>query len=151
MTAGMVTAEARHVFAALAPEAVYDAWTDVAIARRWMAWHIKQSQPGEAVTKVEIDARVGGRFAFADTRQDSDVWGVYRELDKPRRLAFTWFVTPEEEAEDMSLVTVDIVPEGRGCVAIARHEMSAEWSDYVERTAQAWASMLAAIDTSLSP
>ncbi len=146
----MVTAEASHRFATLRPEAVYDAWTDAAVARRWMDIHLKQSHPDEVVTKVEIDPRIGGRFAFADTREESDVWGFYRELDRPGRVVFSWFVTPEEEAEDRSLVSIDIVADGAGCVATVQHAMGAEWADYVDRTAKAWASMLEAIDMSLS-
>ncbi len=144
-----VTAFARHQFAKLSAEQAYDAWVDPATVRLWMEHHLKQSDTAADVTRIEINPSLGGRFLFADTREGSECWGYYRALERPRRIAFTWFVSPEEEAEDNSLVTIDIAPLGKGCAVTIGHEMSAEWADYVDQTAKAWASMLEAIEGAL--
>jgi len=147
---GTVSASARHDFVGLAPEQVYSAWLDAATLRVWMARHLEESMPSEQVTRIETNPVPGGRFDFADTREGSAVWGYYRVLEKPRRIVFTWFVTPEEDEEDNSLVTIEIAPKGAGCAVTIRHDMGAEWADYVEPTAKAWASMLKAIELALA-
>lgn len=143
-----VVAVARHEFADLAPEQVFDAWIDPAKVRAWGNYNLKERDPSAEVTRIEIDPVVGGRFVFADRREgeDSEAWGYYRALERPRRIVFTWFVTPEEEAEDNSTVTLEIVPDGKGSIATMSHEMSAEWAEYIEPTAKAWGGMLRAIE-----
>ncbi|WP_196257986.1 SRPBCC family protein [Pelagibacterium limicola] len=143
-----VTAVARFEFAALAPQQVYDAWLDPARARAWGEYNLKERDPSAEVTRIEIDPVVGGRFLFADRRggEESEAWGYYRALEQPRRIVFTWFVTSEEEAEGNSTVTLEIVPTDGGCVATISHEMSGEWADYTDQTAEAWQGMLRAIE-----
>ncbi|MGH6978452.1 MAG: SRPBCC family protein [Brevundimonas sp.] len=145
-----VAATASHDFSSLTADAVYDAWTDQGLFRKWMERHLGERDEDARVTRVEADAVVGGRFDLADTREGSEAWGYYRVLERPERIAFTWFVSPEEEAEDNSLVTISIVPQGKGCAVTVSHRMDAEWADYVERTADAWKSMLEAIDQTFS-
>ena len=108
---------------------------------------LADSDPG-SVTSIEIDPRIGGKYRFSGTQngEQSDSWGYYRALDPGKRIVFTWFVTPEEEEEDNSTVTLDLSPEGRGCVATMSHEMDAEWAAYTEQTANAWNRMLRAIE-----
>ena len=125
---GTVKAIARHVFSTLTATQVYDAWVDEGQLRRWMEHHLKERDPAAAVTRVEVDAVVGGRFDFADTREGSEAWGYYRVLDRPRQIVFTWFVSAEEEEDDNSTVTLDLVPQDKGCVATMTHEMDAEWA-----------------------
>lgn len=75
----------RRRFAA-APEAVFDAWLDPAVARRWLF-----AGPASELIGVEIDARVGGRYSLLERHPDGEIdhFGTYLELDRPRRLAFT--------------------------------------------------------------
>ncbi|UYO01086.1 MAG: SRPBCC domain-containing protein [Devosia sp.] len=146
-----VTAEARHRFASLTPDQVFAAWTDPALLRQWMVVHLRETEPEAQVTRIQVDAVVGGRYCFADSRDGSEAWGYYKELERPHRIAFSWFVDPAEEQEDNSLVTLRIEPEGAGSIVYASHEMSDEWTDYLEQTGRAWASMLEAIDQALSP
>lgn len=147
-----VTAVARHEFATLTPEQVYDAWLDPAKVRAWSDRNLKRRDPSSAVTRIEIDPKVGGRYLFADIRdgEETEAWGYYRALEKPERIVFTWFTTPEEETEDNSTVTLELARNGSGCVATMSHEMSAEWADYIEQTANAWRGMLKAIEDTLS-
>jgi uncharacterized protein YndB with AHSA1/START domain len=60
-------------------------------------------------------------------------WGIYLELDRPRKIVFTWIVAESEEA-DPSVVTLTIQPEADGCIATIVHEMDATWAEYVSRT-----------------
>jgi uncharacterized protein YndB with AHSA1/START domain len=76
-----------------------------------------------AVTRADMDVRVGGRFDISFHTQDGEahkVGGVYREVVKNERLQFTWAwrSTPERE----SLVTVLIKPDGDGSILTLIHE-----------------------------
>ena len=129
------------------PEAVFNAWLEPDLVRAWMARSLVEAGlPGEMM-RVEIDAEVGGRFAFSDKRAQGEAlhWGEYRVIDTPHRLAFTWWTSPEEEAADRSLVTIVLEPSDEGCVATLYHEMDAVWAAYLERTERSWARMLTAI------
>jgi uncharacterized protein YndB with AHSA1/START domain len=70
-------------------QAVFDAWTSEEVIRRW--WH--GSHDWET-TVAEVDLRLGGavRVVMRDPTKAEDYGGggVYTEIDRPRRLAFTW-------------------------------------------------------------
>jgi uncharacterized protein YndB with AHSA1/START domain len=95
----------------VAPQKVWRAWTDPEALRRWWG-------PGgpEAVSVVQLDLRVGGRFriVFGGPQGDEhEVQGVYKEVVPNRKLVFTWTwprTTPERE----SLVTILFKPDGGG-------------------------------------
>lgn len=68
------------------PERVFQAWTTAEELSRWSA-------PSPAPADVELDLRVGGRYRMAMSGPDGvvhRVTGVYREIDAPRRLVYTW-------------------------------------------------------------
>ncbi len=68
------------------PERVFRAWTAAEELRRW-------SDPDPRDAEAEVDLRVGGRYRIAMARADGTVHrvtGVYREIDPPRRLVYTW-------------------------------------------------------------
>lgn len=90
---------------AVAPEKVWQAWTDPQALKQWFG------PDAGKVTLAEADVRVGGRFRIAFHTMDGelhDVSGEYREVEPHRRLAFTWAwrSTPERE----SLVTLTFRP-----------------------------------------
>jgi uncharacterized protein YndB with AHSA1/START domain len=96
------------------PDRAFDAWLEPSELRSWMA----------PVSDVEVDARVGGRFRIVMARAEAEGGpiehtGEYRELDRPRRLVFTW-VSPYTNGE--SVVTVDLQPEGSGTRVVLTHE-----------------------------
>lgn len=141
-----VDAKVSHRFRASA-ERVYDAWLTTEQARVWVAGALRSSGLAGEIKRFEIDARVGGKFFFSDMRngQEARHWGTYLELERPRKIVFTWIVDESEEA-DPSRVTLTIDPEAEGCVATLVHEMDAKWADYVARTESGWSRMLAAIE-----
>jgi uncharacterized protein YndB with AHSA1/START domain len=127
-------------------ERVYDAWLDPAQARAWMASALQSFGLAGDIRRVEIDPRVGGKFCFSDMRNGSEAIhnGKYLELDRPRKIVFTWSVGDDEEPNP-SRVTLSIEPEQGGCMATIVHEMAPEWADYVARTEAGWTRMLEAI------
>ena len=119
-------------------EDVFDAWLDPELARQWFA-------PGLGeMTRVEIDARVGGIFWLVQRRgtKEAQHTGEYLEIDRPRRLIFTWRTPPLTET---SRVIVDIAPHGDGCELTLTHEMDQQWASFVDRAAGAWQKMSDAI------
>ena len=136
----LVTLRVTHRFTASA-ERVFDAWLDPATAGRWIF-----ATPTGTMVRVEIDARVGGRFVI--TRRDGeDVEhvGEYLEIDRPRRLAFT-FAVPRFSAA-MTKVTIDISPLDTGCELTLIHEgVLPEWA---APTQGGWTKILEGLDRSL--
>ena len=124
------------------PERVFDAWLDPEKVMKWMF-------PNGDIVRVEIDARVGGWFSFVDRREGEEVdhRGEYLEIDRPRRLVFTWGMP--QVSPDFDRVTVEVVPLETGSELTLTHEMSAEWADYLESTKDAWTTMLDALAQTL--
>ncbi len=137
-----IEARVTHRFKASA-EQVYDAWLDPAQVRLWMAASLKSLGLAGDIERVEIDARVGGMFFFSDLRDGTEArhWGTYLELDRPRKIVFTWIVDESEEA-DPSVVTLTIESEADGCTATIVHALDAKWIEYVSRTEGGWGRML---------
>lgn len=128
-------------------ERVFDAWLDPAMIGRWMFGPALRE---ETIIHLKLDARVGGSFSFKVDRagQDIDHIGVYREIDRPRRLVFTWGIAGMSDGE--SVVVIDIVPHASGCELTLTHEMQPQWADYAPRVAQGWTTMLTALGKALA-
>lgn len=106
-----------HRYAA-APERVFDAFLDVDVARRFLF----ATATGEMLV-AEIDPRVGGRYTFTERRPDmGDVehTGAYLEIDRPRRLVFTFGVPTFDPG--FTTVTIEIRPDGDGCLLTLTNE-----------------------------
>jgi uncharacterized protein YndB with AHSA1/START domain len=69
------------------PRVVFDAWLDPEALQRFMC-----GGPGVRVTRVECDPRVGGQFLIVMNVEGHDVphRGQYLEIERYKRLAFTW-------------------------------------------------------------
>jgi uncharacterized protein YndB with AHSA1/START domain len=135
--ANPVRAQITRRFRAPAEE-VFDAWLNPELARRWFA-------PGLGeMTRVEIDPRVGGTFWLVQRRgtEEAQHTGEYLEIDRPRRLLFTWRTPPLTET---SRVIVEITPQGESCELTVTHEMDQQWASFVDRAAGAWQKMSDAI------
>ncbi|UYZ15251.1 SRPBCC domain-containing protein [Brevibacillus sp. WF146] len=141
-----------HVYARVtrrfdaSPERVFDAWLNPEMIGRWMFGPAIRE---EEVVKIAADARVGGTFSFVVRRQgvEIDHIGEYLEIDRPRRLVFTWAVAPDPI--DSSRVMVDIVPQGSGCELTLTHQLAPDWADYRSRTEDAWTKMLDSLAATL--
>ncbi len=128
---------------AASPQAVFDAWLTPEKIRQWFAPGL-----GEMV-RIEVDARLGGKFSFVQRRGNDDVdhVGEYLVMDRPHRLVFTWGVP--KYTPDVSRVSVEIQTAPMGCQVALVHELHPNWADYVQRTEQAWAKMLEAMATAV--
>jgi len=136
-----VTIRIARRFAASA-ERVFDAWFDADRMRHWLF-----STPTGEMVRAEVDARVGGGFVFTDRRDGVDVdhVGQYLEIDRPRRLVFT-FTVPlfSTEASEVSVV---ITPVGGGCELVLIHH--GVLPEYRERTEGGWTAILGGLAASL--
>ncbi len=141
-----IEAKVTHRFKAT-PEQVYDAWLNPAQVRLWITAALKGFGLAGDIQRIEIDAQVGGKFFFSDLRDGIEArhWGTYLELDRPRKIVFTWIIDESAEA-DPSVVTLTIDAEPNGCVATIVHEMDAKWIEYISQTEKGWSGMLHAIE-----
>ncbi|MBX3729187.1 MAG: SRPBCC domain-containing protein [Candidatus Sumerlaeia bacterium] len=117
-------------------EAVFDAWLDPDAAGRWLF-----AKPDGTMKRVEIDARVGGRFLFADQRGETLVehQGEYLEIDRPRRLVFSFAVDATEPA---TRVTIELEETNAGCRLTLSHAIAPEWADFTEQARKGWTMIL---------
>jgi len=119
-------------------ERVFDAWLDPQNAGKWLF-----ATPAGEMVRVEIDARVGGRFVFVDRRAGEQVehTGEYLEIDRPRRLAFN-FMVPKFSAE-ATRIQVDLAPaaSGPGATLLTLvHE--GVFAEFAGRTEEGWTGIL---------
>ncbi len=129
----------RHFSAS--PERVFDAWLDPAKAGKFLF----ATDDGEMV-RVEIDARVGGRYAIVERRDGQDVEhvGEYLVIDRPRRLVFTLQVPFYSEEVDQ--ITIEIEPAEDGCDLTLSHETTPQWA---EESAKGWKMILEGLEAAL--
>ena len=116
-----------------AAERVFDAWLNPDLIRSWM-YHPELGD--QEPPRVTVDARVGGAFSFLVHRhgQAIDISGQYIEIDRPRRLAFTWSVN-KAAASRVDLV---FTPGDNTCDLTLTHELHPDWADFVSRTESGW-------------
>jgi uncharacterized protein YndB with AHSA1/START domain len=144
LTPNVKVSVTRHFDAS--PERVFDAWLDPELIGKWMFGPALRE---EEVLRIVADARVGGAFSFLVRRQGKEIdhVGKYREIDRPRRLVFTWGIAGD--SEDESLVIIEIVPKEKGAELSLTHEMDPKWADYASRTEAGWTKMLVALSVTL--
>jgi len=135
------------------PERVFDAWLDPAKVRKW----IVAASPEDEIKHIEIDPRIGGTFSFLVVRQNVEIdhIGGYVEIDRPRRLAFTWNPVIARDPRSGrnggtgSLVTLDFAPAGSGTELRLTHEGVAE--EYAIRTEDGWSKIIQALANAIGP
>lgn len=119
-------------------EAVFRAWTEPAVMREWFC------PEGGTVEAAESDLKVGGRYRITMRMPDriSVATGVYREIDPPRRLVFTWrWEEGEGPKEGETLVTVELAERGEDTLLELIHEGFAT-ADARDGHEQGWSSAL---------
>jgi len=96
---------------------LFDAWLDAESLGSWF-------KPfGARETHAEIDPRVGGSFRIVIVSDESSMvhTGTYREIDRPRRLVFTWS-SPATHFRD-SIVTVTFEPSSNDSTIVEIHHV----------------------------
>ncbi len=102
---------------AAAAEDLFDAWLDAQSLGLWFR------PDGIRETRAEIDPRVGGAFRIVMVDDDSSIVhsGTYREIDRPRRLVFTW--SSRATRFRYSIVTVTFQPSSSGATLVEIHQV----------------------------
>ena len=141
MNESVVTVQVRHRFEASA-ERVFDAWLDPEKARRFLF-----ATPTGEMVRVDIDARVGGKFNITERRdgEDAEHVGEYLEIERPRRLVFNF---GDNVALPVSKVTIEIVAPGSGCELTLTHERIP--AEYETQTAEGWAGVLEGLEAAIA-
>jgi uncharacterized protein YndB with AHSA1/START domain len=98
-------------------EELFDAWLDAQSLGSWLR------PAGIRETRAETDPRVGGTFRIVMVDDESPIehTGTYREIDRPRRLVFTW-TSPSTRFRD-SIVTVTFEPSSNSSTLVEIHQV----------------------------
>lgn len=131
----------RHIKAS--PERVFDAWLDPELLGQWMfGANVRE----EEVLHLKLNPIVGGSFSFLVRRGDAEFEhiGEYLEIDRPRRLVFTWGVR-QDEGTEFSRMIVEVAPSEGGSELKIAQEMTPKWADFVEHAQGAWQRMADAL------
>lgn len=128
--------QVRRVFP-VSPEQLFRAWTTPEELKRWHA------PDPMTIPLVEVDLRVGGSYRIHMREpggQEFQVSGIYRLVEPPRKLVYTW-KWDHEDTETQ--VTLEFKPQGNGTELILTHEGLASedsrarhehgWTSIVER------------------
>ncbi len=98
--------------------AVFAAWTDPAKMSHWCA------PEGVECANIEVDLKVGGRYHLHMKAPDGEynARGVYKEIDAPNRLSYTWRWDEKEHDCGETLVTVEFNDLGGSTEVVLTHE-----------------------------
>jgi uncharacterized protein YndB with AHSA1/START domain len=135
MTTNKSHIEIRRRFAT-GPEKVFAAFADAHLISRWLT-----PSPDVTLSVLEFDFREGGSYRFCYHLQNEQtviVGGVYRLVEPPSKIVFSWIIEPpDEHAGIESQVTVTISKDEGGTELVIRHEKLARTSA-VDRHAEGW-------------
>ena len=135
-------------------EAIYDAWLDPLVARRFLF-----ATPQGEVVRCDIEPGVNGRFTIVDRRPmeldpsratDVEHCGRFLQLDRPRRIAFA-FQLPQSQSHETTVI-IDIEPQGDGCELTLRHDLGPadeETREMLERAEHGWTTLLGELERAL--
>lgn len=85
-------------------ETVFRAWTEPEHLKRWSC------PKGFQVEDVRVDLRIGGEYRIRMKGADDQAHtaaGVYRKIDRAKRLVYTWDWLEEDHRMGETLVTVE--------------------------------------------
>jgi len=103
------------------PAKVFAAFADASVVSRWLT-----PSPDVRLAILRFDFRVGGEYRFAyhvPGRATMFVNGVYRAIEPPSTIVFSWNIEPpDEHAGVRSEVTVTLTPSGTGTDLLIHHE-----------------------------
>lgn len=101
-------------------ETVFRAWTEAEQLKQWSC------PEGLTVADAQVDLSVGGRYRIRMENPEGKVHtaiGVYRQIEPPRRLVYTWDWEEEESRVGETLVTVEFNDLGDSTEVVLRHEL----------------------------
>lgn len=101
-----------------APEAVFQAWTEPDRIRQWSC------PPGATIRDSQVDLVPGGPYRLLIEAEEGTLhtaFGVYREVDPPHRLVYTWDWKEPESAVGETLVTVEFLADGAATEVVVEH------------------------------
>ena len=115
---------------------IFDLWTKPDLMVRWMS-----PFPGAVDCKASCDLRPGGAFSLVMSSGNSsrEVSGTYVEIDRPRKLVFTWMGPLTNNVD--TLVTVELTPRGDETDLVLTHERLPN-SAIVEGHTKGWGHIL---------
>lgn len=98
-------------------EQIFDLWTQPDLMARWMS-----PFPGAVDCKASCDLRPGGAFSLvmSSAASNREVSGTWLEIDRPRKLVFTWMGPLTNHVN--TLVTVELHPRGDETDLVLTHE-----------------------------
>ncbi len=98
-------------------EEIFDLWTQPDLMARWMS-----PFPGAVDCKASCDLRPGGAFSLIMLSRESgrEVSGTYVEVERPRKLVFTWTGALTNNVD--TLVTVELTARGDETDLVLTHE-----------------------------
>ena len=124
---------------------VFDAWTK---AEELKAWHA----PGPlTVSLAELDLRPGGsyRIHMRDPGgAEHRVSGVYREVDPPRKVVYTWGWEGDHAVKD-SVVTIEFHERGDATEVVLTHAGIVEDAERANHE-QGWTAILDKLEAAYS-
>ena len=123
------------------PEAVFDAWTNPEVLRRWWV-----ADPSWRTPLAEVDLRVGGGYRLTMEEPGSGarhtVQGEYLEIRRPELLVYSWRWELEEGGTGHeSTVTVRFIADGGRTNVVLEHA-GLEDRGSAERHAAGWTGCL---------
>jgi uncharacterized protein YndB with AHSA1/START domain len=123
------------------PERVFDIWLDQETWRDMLSAARENTTLGPLV-HLESDAHIGGSYSQVEMREGEELvtTGEYLELDRPRRIVFTW--ARPQSAPEVDRVIVEIEQARSGCELTVTHEVHPKYGQYAGRTAALWAFFL---------
>lgn len=127
------------------PEKVFAAWTKAEAVARWFS-------PNDEYTVVvtAMDLKVGGRYRIEMRHKGGNVsvvGGVYREIEAPHRLVYSWCWEDKPQMGETQ-VTVKFEPDGDHTRLLLLHERFLN-SDDCQRHQMGWNGSLGRLDHAL--
>ena len=125
------------------PDVVFDVWLDPVGMTEWMC-----PRPARAV-KISLEPSVGGqlRIDIEDGGFSLFVTGEFIEMDRPRRLKFTWSCSAWADPSVRSVVTVSLQPHGaeQALMTIEHEQLPPDQVDTHQRGWDAIAAQLGSV------